>query len=175
MNCVRCPGVALLVRHYEQVEIDQCPQCHGLWLDDGEIAHIVEIEQEKFDHELVVKAVEAAFTGVPSHEIESKESCPKCQAQLMAINFAYDSGVIVDRCPKGHGIWFDGSELDQVQARHEHWNHQVGKDKKAWLETLSAVQTQTMAEFAQLKADTEKVPSRYLLNRTLAVIMRWMI
>jgi uncharacterized protein len=158
-------------RQYESVEIDQCPTCHGVWLDDGEIARIIESEEEAFDHALVVQAVEAAFAGIPTHEVESKEACPHCQSQLLAINFAYNSGVIVDRCPKGHGIWFDGKELDQLQARHEHWSAQIEKDKSAWKKTLSDVEAKTKVDFEKLKQEAQLPPSRFLLFRVIQKLM----
>lgn len=172
MKCVRCPETALQARHYESVEVDQCPSCHGVWLDDGEIAHIIESEETTFDHASIVQAVESAFAGIPTHEIDSIEHCPRCASQLLAINFAYNSGVIVDRCPKGHGIWFDGKELDSIQARHEHWSQQIEKDKSAWKKTLSAIENQTAVDYARLKKDAEEVPSRFLLNRVIQVLMK---
>jgi uncharacterized protein len=42
-ECPRCPGVKLQ-RHFSsarrQVEVDQCPNCAGYWLDAGELAKI---------------------------------------------------------------------------------------------------------------------------------------
>jgi len=42
-DCPRCAGVRLH-RHFfsakRQVEVDQCPNCGGYWLDAGELAHI---------------------------------------------------------------------------------------------------------------------------------------
>jgi hypothetical protein len=42
-NCPRCEGIKLK-RHFfsarRQVEVDQCPNCGGYWLDRGELAHI---------------------------------------------------------------------------------------------------------------------------------------
>lgn len=42
-ECPRCAGVKLH-RHFfsakRRVEVDQCPNCGGYWLDAGELAHI---------------------------------------------------------------------------------------------------------------------------------------
>jgi Zn-finger nucleic acid-binding protein len=37
-----CPqdGTALLALHYRGVEVDHCPQCHGVWLDRGELKRL---------------------------------------------------------------------------------------------------------------------------------------
>lgn len=42
-ECPRCPGIKLH-RHFfsakRQIEVDQCPNCAGYWLDAGELAQI---------------------------------------------------------------------------------------------------------------------------------------
>src|SRR5438445_6988797 len=42
-ECPRCPGVKL-TRHFfsakRRVEVDECPNCGGYWLDAGELAQI---------------------------------------------------------------------------------------------------------------------------------------
>ena len=42
-DCPRCAGIKLQ-RHFfsakRNVEVDQCPNCGGYWLDDGELARI---------------------------------------------------------------------------------------------------------------------------------------
>src|SRR5258707_1294364 len=42
-DCPRCPGIKLQ-RHFfsarRQIEVDQCPNCAGYWLDAGELAQI---------------------------------------------------------------------------------------------------------------------------------------
>jgi uncharacterized protein len=41
--CPRCPDQVLQARFFgetEQVEIDECPMCGGLWLDEGEFTPI---------------------------------------------------------------------------------------------------------------------------------------
>ena len=44
--CPRDPGIVMM-RHYfssqRQVEIDECPQCGGIWLDAGELTRIREM------------------------------------------------------------------------------------------------------------------------------------
>ena len=37
MRCPRC-GASLAHRPYKSVSLDYCPNCHGVWLDAGELA-----------------------------------------------------------------------------------------------------------------------------------------
>jgi Zn-finger nucleic acid-binding protein len=41
MNCPVC-NVALQMMERQNVEIDYCPQCRGIWLDRGELDKIIE-------------------------------------------------------------------------------------------------------------------------------------
>jgi Zn-finger nucleic acid-binding protein len=49
MNCPVC-SVPLVMSERQNVEIDYCPQCRGVWLDRGELDKIIEragSEQQK--------------------------------------------------------------------------------------------------------------------------------
>ena len=37
MKCPKC-GATLHTETFHGVQIDRCPECHGVWLDDGEMA-----------------------------------------------------------------------------------------------------------------------------------------
>ena len=45
--CPKC-GVALEAREKQDVAIDVCPQCSGVWLDRGELEEIMEREDENW-------------------------------------------------------------------------------------------------------------------------------
>jgi uncharacterized protein len=43
LRCPRHPGVVMLRRAYSRaipIQIDECPECGGLWLDAGELSQI---------------------------------------------------------------------------------------------------------------------------------------
>lgn len=41
MKCPKC-DVALIMADRQNIEIDYCPQCRGVWLDRGELDKIIE-------------------------------------------------------------------------------------------------------------------------------------
>lgn len=131
MNCIRCPG-RLTAEIYEGIEIDRCARCHGAWLDAGELFKIVRKKQKTFQAAMVRDMLSAAYKGVPEAEIKSEEHCPKCNDALRAVNYGYSSGVVVDTCSKGHGVWLDGKELDKAQMFSEHGEEELKKNGKAW-------------------------------------------
>ena len=42
MNCPHCPNTTLVLSERQNVEIDYCPQCRGIWLDRGELDKLLE-------------------------------------------------------------------------------------------------------------------------------------
>ncbi len=44
MDCPRCDG-KLHEDTYDEVTIDRCDTCHGIWLDAGELEHILSEEK----------------------------------------------------------------------------------------------------------------------------------
>ena len=64
--CPRCPDIKLQ-RHFfsakRQVEVDQCPNCGGYWLDAGELAKI------RAERSLTSEAQEAARSTISSDMI----------------------------------------------------------------------------------------------------------
>jgi uncharacterized protein len=45
-KCPRC-GADLKEHHAEQVKIDQCPECGGIWLDKGEIEQLRRVNRAR--------------------------------------------------------------------------------------------------------------------------------
>jgi len=65
-DCPRCAGVKLQ-RHFfsakRQVEVDQCPNCGGYWLDAGEL------EKVRAEKTLATRSAEAGTTGLSMETI----------------------------------------------------------------------------------------------------------
>jgi ribosomal protein L31 len=45
--CPKCDGGKLVETDYENIKIDVCNNCHGVWLDAGELAQIMNKEEGK--------------------------------------------------------------------------------------------------------------------------------
>jgi Zn-finger nucleic acid-binding protein len=83
------------------IVVDSCPECRGLWLDEGEISALVKNSDEwalKLNGPLLDKKI-------------SGRSCSRCQCAF-AEGGLYFPDVVVERCPKCRGLWFDAEELE---------------------------------------------------------------
>lgn len=96
----------MIVLELEQVEVDYCIGCAGVWLDAGELELLLETDEER--ERLINLFKEAA-------EVKEKSyNCPICGKQMKKSEIGEKGKVVVDKCRKNHGIWFDKGELKKV-------------------------------------------------------------
>ena len=113
MQCPACRGKDMFVLEFELMELDYCPDCRGIWLDSGELELIGE-KAGALQGDLL-SALEADENAKDA--VRSDRACPVCNRSLQEVNTAGKALITVDRCPDGHGLWFDHGELGGVIAR----------------------------------------------------------
>ncbi|MFQ5670934.1 MAG: zf-TFIIB domain-containing protein [Acidobacteriota bacterium] len=91
------------------VEIDRCLSCGGTWLDAGELELLTQLAgaggaSDRLAHEL------ARTPAGP----RTTRRCPRCPRRLRSLEVGTPGRVVLDRCPRGHGLWFDRGEMEQV-------------------------------------------------------------
>lgn len=110
MYCPACKD-ALVVLEYEQLELDYCASCRGVWVDAGELELLYGDEQ----------ACEAFLIAGGLSGASGRRRCPHCSARMEVRRTGSDRPVTYDRCPRGHGLWFDRGELASVLSHgHPH-------------------------------------------------------
>jgi len=105
MNCPVCKD-SMIVLELEQVEIDYCTSCEGIWLDAGEIELLLETEQER-----------ARFSNLLIEDSSVKEKsyrCPICSKKMEKVFVGEKRKILIDKCKKNHGLWLDKGELESV-------------------------------------------------------------
>ncbi len=105
MNCVACkePMIAL---ELDQVEIDYCLDCGGIWLDTGELKILLQDAQE-------ADRIVGRFTAA-GPKAKSERKCPICSKRMELTTIVSPGKVQLDRCVNGHGLWFDRGELKEI-------------------------------------------------------------
>ena len=103
---MRCPNCHrdMIVVEYKQIELDHCPNCRGVWFDAGEL----ELLLKTAGMPSVVPLAQAVRTA------EEKRRCPICNRWMNKVSLCDKPVVPVDACTVGHGLFFDGGELQQV-------------------------------------------------------------
>ena len=146
---MKCPNCSreLQQEEYEGVTIDLCAGCGGVWLDEGELEQIVERREKRFAQE-EIDEVQGAREPVTIKKEEMGEgyACPKCGATCQRSNYAYTSGIVIDKCPNRDGIWLDGSELEKIQIIVEEWEKKRDEIKAKFDATLNEIDREIEAK-----------------------------
>lgn len=104
LNCPTCHNAALnpcKVKH-SHIQIDQCPDCLGMWFEDEELSRIIPDSQLDMTIDPDTKS--------------SKRHCPQCSGmKLQQIHHA-SSGITIDLCKQCHGVWLDHGELQKLKS-----------------------------------------------------------
>jgi Zn-finger nucleic acid-binding protein len=100
-----------------EVEIDHCIDCGGIWLDAGELEMLLG-EPEKSRQLLNLFEID-------SNCAEKPRRCPICDKKMQKIIVGKAPALLIDKCIKGDGLWFDKGELGDIVDKA-----QLDKDNK---------------------------------------------
>jgi len=114
MNCPACKH-SMVILELNQVEIDYCTNCKGIWLDRGELDLIFSTADKK-------EIAKSFSTKTESDEV--KKRCPICKKKMDKVEFE-NTGIILDRCTNNHGLWFDRGELKSLLKSAEEKNNKM--------------------------------------------------
>jgi len=140
MKCPRCQ-TDLLKSSYEGVSVDVCKSCSGTWLDQAELKQIIEIRQEFFKSSNIKQTIDGKNFVVPKAESESRIPCAVCSKMMNTFIYGLDSGIVIDRCPESHGLWFDQGELEKVQMFREYWEAEAQKRGSEWEDLANSIKS----------------------------------
>lgn len=106
MNCPKCSKTKLGKVKIEQLEVDHCDDCGGLWLDQSELARLLELKAAQ------VRTLRRGPARTGANSLRGK--CPRCGTGLLRVASASNRQVTVDKCADCGGVWLDGGEFDTL-------------------------------------------------------------
>jgi Zn-finger nucleic acid-binding protein len=102
----------MITLELEDVEIDYCTDCGGIWLDAGELEQLLN-EPDK------AKSLLDSFR-IDTESDEQIRKCPICDKKMQKIVVGSSKPVLlIDKCRIGDGLWFDKGELQDIFDRAE--------------------------------------------------------
>ena len=123
MICPACRDEMIVVE-YKKIELDICVSCRGVWFDADELGLLLDSLDLATDE----------IGRILTEEVDEKaRKCPYCRSKMEKVGMGPDEGVVVDKCKKGHGHWFDGGELDTVITGLRKTSDDVGADVGSFL------------------------------------------
>ena len=109
MKCPACSSPMIVVEH-EQIELDYCTDCSGVWFDVGELELLLETMQLKE----ASLSLDDILTSPEAESKEKKRKCPICGQKMKKATVGHNPEVLIDACPRGDGLWFDKGEVGQL-------------------------------------------------------------
>ena len=109
MRCPTCHNMMIVVEH-EQIELDYCPDCEGVWFDAGELELLLETMQLQQS----ILSIDNILTTQEAKSKEKKRKCPICNKKMKKSTVGHDPEVLIDACSRGDGLWFDAGEVGQI-------------------------------------------------------------
>ncbi|MDJ0599668.1 MAG: zf-TFIIB domain-containing protein [Crocosphaera sp.] len=108
LRCPKCQGKLEPVM-YEDIEVDRCCQCNGIWFDFSEAENLKKlrgsenIDIGKLDQE---NQKEVLDTPIP---------CPRCDISMIKMFDLDKHPIWYETCPQCQGIWFDAGEFKKFK------------------------------------------------------------
>jgi len=112
-----CPvcRVPMETMRIEGIEIDVCPSCNGIWLDEGELSALASLEPKAFEGvEHILIPPEEKMEEIRQSANVSERICPRCGVKLYTYRYGGNSDIVIDGCERCGGIWLDAGELKKI-------------------------------------------------------------
>ena len=115
MECSGCQA-EMQELELDGVLIDRCERCGGVWLDAGEAADLVKkspTPREELQKKKLELLRQWKVAAVDPREVD--RACPRCDVNLVRVNYQDIPGLQVDKCPDDCGMYLDQGELEKVR------------------------------------------------------------
>jgi Zn-finger nucleic acid-binding protein len=146
LSCPTC-GENLAAKNFHGQVVQKCFKCGGFWFDSEGLA----LAQRDVDRSIDWPENLLEYANKLKVKTGRSVACPRDGAALISLHYGH-SEVVVDICPKCHGVWFDQGEFNKVAQDLK--DASVGKTS---LEYLKEVAHEIAEIFTGRKSMTEEL------------------
>ena len=111
----KCPACPAKLNKYKvfSVEIEGCPKCRGIFLDQNELRKLKDrCEKGEWQN---LRWLDDEIDSIEKADVRNSDRpCPKCDSQNLLITSFGNSKTLLDYCPKCHGVWLDEGEFREI-------------------------------------------------------------
>jgi Zn-finger nucleic acid-binding protein len=118
-----CPACQKKLNEYKMfsMKFKGCPGCKGIWLYNDELRKL----KNKIEHGSVRWLNDEIENLEKTSAIVTERPCVECRnANLISAIFG-KSKIVIDWCPKCHGMWLDGGAFDSIATYLEDELHSM--------------------------------------------------
>lgn len=94
---------------FNNVEVDFCPKCLGMWFDEDELRMV----KDNKDKSLNWLDIDLWRDRSRFEVFHTNRYCPDCRVGLSEIKYD-ESKIKIDFCKKCQGVWLDRGEFKQI-------------------------------------------------------------
>lgn len=106
MKCPKCETESLGAIVIEDVTVERCSSCRGIWFDAHELSELLAED---------ARQVAALRHGSENERADDKRGkCPRDASALLRVYSSIERSVVLDACADCHGIWLDGGEFEKL-------------------------------------------------------------
>jgi len=108
-----------VMSHYDQqIDLEQCDKCGGIWFDESELYRARQGEAEK------IELMNAEILRNPTVIEAAALYCPRDEAVLQLFTDKYfPHDIILERCPSCQGIWLNRGTFTRYQKYRKELMH----------------------------------------------------
>ncbi|MDJ0508067.1 MAG: zf-TFIIB domain-containing protein [Crocosphaera sp.] len=108
LKCPKCGGTLEAIM-YEDIEVDRCCQCTGIWFDSSEAENLKRLKgSEKID-------IGDLNTEKATETLDATIPCPRCHVSMIKMLDLDKHPIWYETCPQCQGIWFDAGEFKKFK------------------------------------------------------------
>jgi len=108
MNCPKCHTTELEDVTVDEVSMNRCRGCNGMWVAFSEFDKIMDNPPEQIIEE---------DRKITPEETDATLKCPSCDADLIRLRSIENKDVVMGACVVCYGRWLDGGELARLQKK----------------------------------------------------------
>jgi Zn-finger nucleic acid-binding protein len=103
MQCPKCETPFQAIT-YENIEIDRCPECGGIWFDAQEMRELQRVKD--------ARRIDVGDKSAGPNNDESRDiRCPRCQALMLTVIDSVQRHITFESCPECLGTFLDAGEF----------------------------------------------------------------
>lgn len=138
MRCPRDKGQLDGCFYEDDIAVDECQECHGIWLDAGELEKV----QESMEHDHSGELKNIPDFAIRAYRMakakrESELECPICGRPMDKNEYGYCSQIIIDVCSVCQGIWLDKGELEALEVFFERARAETREIRRGFFGSLA--------------------------------------
>ncbi|GAB4461248.1 MAG: hypothetical protein OHK0029_26280 [Armatimonadaceae bacterium] len=108
--CPKCRSVKVQMERvsFQEVEVDRCPQCLGIWFDLQEHETLRALPGSELPGS---ERIDTGAAGAVVTEDSQQLDCPRCRARMYTTRDPEQTHLVFEKCSVCYGVFFDAGEF----------------------------------------------------------------